>query len=87
MATMPSTRNVETRGWAMPRYDYRCATCEVTYEVQRPMAEADDLTTCPDGHVGATRLLPVFTSSIGSAPAPTAAPSGGGGCCGGGCCS
>ena len=26
----------------MPRYDYRCTTCEATYELSRPMAEADE---------------------------------------------
>lgn len=69
----------------MPRYDYRCSTCEATYELSRPMADADEPATCPDGHVGAVRMLPVFATSLG-AVAP-AAPSAGGGCCGGGCCS
>ncbi len=74
----------------MPRYDFRCTTCDQTYEVSRPMSDADAPATCPDGHVGAVRLLPVFattgfnTTGGGSGPAP--APSGGG-CCGGGCCS
>jgi putative FmdB family regulatory protein len=68
----------------VPRYDFRCTTCDQTYEVSRPMAEADAPATCPDGHVGAVRLLPVFATT-GSATAPPSA--GAGGCCGGGCCS
>ena len=66
----------------MPRYDFRCTTCERTYELSRPMAEADAPATCPDGHEDAVRLLPVFATT-GMASAPVAS----GGCCGGGCCS
>jgi len=67
----------------MPRYDYRCTTCETVYELSRPMAEADAASSCPVGHLGAVRLLPLFAAT-GGAQAPAAA---GGGCCGGGCCS
>ena len=69
----------------MPRYDYRRTTCETTYEMSRPMAEADEPATCPAGHVGAVRLLPVFATT-GTSSAPSAAPAPRGGCCGGGCC-
>jgi putative FmdB family regulatory protein len=67
----------------MPRYDYRCSSCDEVYELSRPMAEADSSTVCPNGHEGAVRLLPVF-AAMGGASAP--APQGGGACCGGGCC-
>ncbi|MFZ9156864.1 MAG: FmdB family zinc ribbon protein [Ilumatobacteraceae bacterium] len=71
----------------MPLYEFRCRTCESTFEVRRPMAEASDPATCPEGHEGAVRLLSVFasvgaTSGTSSAPAP--APRTGGGC-GSGC--
>ena len=66
----------------MPRYDYRCTTCDATYELSRPMAEADEPASCPAGHEGAVRMFPVF-ATLGGASAPTPA---GGGCCGGGCC-
>ena len=73
----------------MPLYDYRCRTCGAVYEERRPMADADAPATCPSGHVGAARLLPVF-ATIGSGPDP--GPAGGGWCgapvaggCGGGC--
>lgn len=52
------------------------------------MADADAPATCPDGHVGAARLLPVFAATgLAAAPAPAGgmcgAPVAGG--CGGGC--
>jgi len=70
----------------MPLYDYRCRTCEAVYEERRPMADADAPATCPQGHVGAARLLPVFATT-GHASEPVGgmcgAPVAGG--CGGGC--
>ncbi|MBU3716785.1 MAG: zinc ribbon domain-containing protein [Actinobacteria bacterium] len=69
----------------MPLYEFRCRTCESTFEVRRPMSEASDPATCPEGHPGAVRLLSVFASvGGGSAPAASPAPSSGGGC-GSGC--
>ena len=41
----------------MPFYDFRCPTCEEQFEVQRPMAERDEPTTCPQGHEGAKRVI------------------------------
>lgn len=69
----------------MPLYEFKCRTCGNVFEERRPMAEAGDPATCPDGHDNAVRLLSVFASvggaSATAAPAPT-----GGSCCGGGCC-
>ncbi len=71
----------------MPLYDYRCTTCDAVYEARRSMADADRPATCPAGHVGAVRLLPVFATTGGAEPAPgggmCGAPLSGG--CGGGC--
>jgi len=74
----------------MPLYEFRCRTCDTTFELRRPMSEAADPASCPDGHDGAVRLLSVFATagasaggSASGAPAPRT--SGGGGCCGGGC--
>lgn len=71
----------------MPLYDFRCRTCDATFELRRSMAGADEPATCPEGHVGAVRLLPVFaaTGRAGGsdAPAPSAPAMGGG--CGGHC--
>jgi putative FmdB family regulatory protein len=76
----------------MPLYEYRCRTCGAVYEERRPMADADAPATCPDGHVGAARLLPVFaTTGLAAAPAGVGAGAGGlcgapmAGGCGGGC--
>jgi putative FmdB family regulatory protein len=67
----------------MPRYEYRCRSCGDTFEVQRPMSEANVKTACPAGHDDTVKLL----STIAVAGAALNAPKGGagGGCCGGGC--
>jgi putative FmdB family regulatory protein len=70
----------------VPLYEFRCRTCDDTFEVRRPMSESGDPATCPQGHEGAVRLLSVFASvggSAGAAPA-AAAPRPAGGC--GGAC-
>lgn len=70
----------------MPRYEYRCPTCDDVFEQRRSMADADGAVTCPAGHSGVRRLLSVFAAgrgaAAGPAPGPAAAPVGG---CGGGC--
>ncbi|WP_079177961.1 FmdB family zinc ribbon protein [Streptomyces mangrovisoli] len=68
----------------MPRYEFRCRTCDNTFEVTRPMAESSAPATCPAGHENTVRLLSTVAVSSGSS-APSGG-SGGGGCCGGGCC-
>lgn len=72
----------------MPLYEYRCRTCDTTFEEQRPMSQSSDPATCPDGHGDARRVLSVFMSSVkssgSSSPAPMSMPMGGGGC-GSGC--
>ena len=74
----------------MPRYDIRCRTCGDTFEVTRPMAEADAPAPCPGGHDDTVRLLSmVAVTGVSGGPGPSGSGggSGGGGCCGGGCCS
>lgn len=72
----------------MPRYDYRCLTCDTVFEERRTMAAADDPAICPGGHRGAARLLADFVAvgSLGEAgrDGPCADPVAGGGC-GDGC--
>ena len=58
----------------MPVYDYRCSTCHAVFDERRPMADADAPASCPDGHAGASRLLPVFATT-GRAAAPMGGPS------------
>ena len=71
----------------MPRYEFRCRSCGDTFEVSRPMREAGEPTTCPQGHGDTVTLLStVAVTGRGGGPGPTAGPAaGGGGCCGGSC--
>jgi putative FmdB family regulatory protein len=65
----------------MPLYEFRCKTCDATFEERRSMAAANEPATCPAGHDGAVRLLSVFASVGASAgPSATPAPRTGGGC-------
>ncbi|GAA4558104.1 MULTISPECIES: FmdB family zinc ribbon protein [Planotetraspora] len=68
----------------MPRYDYRCRACGSTFELNRPMAEANAPAACPSGHDDTVKLLSTVAVTGTAAAAPRAAS--GGGCCGGGCC-
>ncbi len=73
----------------MPCYEYRCRSCDTTFEVRRPMSEAAAHTPCPSGHDDTVKLL--STVSVTSARAAEVAPTGcgapgAGGCCGGGAC-
>ena len=71
----------------MPLYEFRCRTCDDTFEVRRPMSEASEPASCPQGHDGAVRLLSVFASvgASGGAPSSAPAPRPAGGGCGGAC--
>lgn len=67
----------------MPVYEFRCRTCDTTFEALRPMDTTSEDVPCPDGHSDTARVLsliaPTTRTSAGSAPAA------GGGCCAGGC--
>jgi putative FmdB family regulatory protein len=73
----------------MPLYEYRCRTCDDTFELRRSMSESNAPAPCPSGHIDSMRLLSVFASvgapasSAGSSGAPGRAPQGGG--CGSSC--
>ncbi|MEU8459904.1 zinc ribbon domain-containing protein [Streptomyces sp. NPDC029003] len=72
----------------MPRYEYRCRTCDDTFEISRPMAQSAEPADCPAGHADTVKLLSAVAVG-GSSGAPASAPAmggGGGGCCGGGGC-
>lgn len=72
----------------MPLYEYRCRSCDLVFEEQRPMARSGDPASCPEGHPDARRVLSVFMSGVSrssGSPGPAPAMAGGGGCCGGGC--
>lgn len=67
----------------MPRYDYRCRTCDALFEVRRGLDETERAVACPQGHDATSR---VFTAVAVGGGAVAPAQAGGGGCCGGGCC-
>lgn len=72
----------------MAVYEFRCKTCDETFEVRRPMSQSGDPAPCPSGHTETVRLLSMFASVGAVGGAPMTAPAGppmGGGCCGGGC--
>ncbi len=67
----------------MPRYEYRCRSCQATFELDRPMAQSSVPVACPDGHGDTVKLL--STVALGGRSGAAPAPAGGGGCCGGSC--
>ncbi|HEX5596786.1 MAG TPA: zinc ribbon domain-containing protein [Micromonosporaceae bacterium] len=70
----------------MPRYEFRCRACGDTFEVNRPMAQASEPASCPQGHADTVKLLSTIAlTGRGGTPATAGPASGGGGCCGGGC--
>jgi putative FmdB family regulatory protein len=71
----------------MAAYDYRCRTCDRSFEVRRSVTD-DSAVTCPSGHDDVARVWSAVAlgGGSGSSPSMAAAPAGGG-CCGGGCCS
>ena len=67
----------------VPAVDYRCRTCDVTFEVRRSVTEPSPaVVPCPAGHDETVRVWSAVAVT-GGAPAPRQAA---GGCCGGGCC-
>lgn len=70
----------------MPRYDYRCRTCDSRFEVRRGLDEPVTTVPCPAGHRETSRVFTAVAvgGSTTAGPAPAAGPAGG--CCGGGCC-
>jgi len=69
----------------VPRYEYRCRACGLTYEQTRPMSESAAPSACPRGHDDTVKLLSTVSVGGRAAGRPAAGPSGGGGCCGGAC--
>jgi putative FmdB family regulatory protein len=64
----------------MPVYEFRCRTCDATFEARRPMAESNAAATCPDGHRDTVRLLSVFAAVGSASPSASPAPTGGAPC-------
>jgi putative FmdB family regulatory protein len=61
----------------MPLYEYRCRTCDETFERRRPMSEASQVAECPSGHLDSMRLLsmlPAWVRAAGRRPPQRRAP-------------
>ena len=43
----------------MPKYDFRCPKCGVTFEVRRPLSEATNPAHCPHDNTVAERVYVV----------------------------
>ena len=69
----------------MALYEYFCRECETSFEVRRPMRDADSGVTCPDGHRNVRRKISVFAAVGASDIAGSAGFESAGGCCGGAC--
>jgi putative FmdB family regulatory protein len=46
----------------MPLYEYYCPTCDMKFELLRPMARSGEPAACPRGHEGAERVISVFSA-------------------------
>ncbi|MBI4298979.1 MAG: zinc ribbon domain-containing protein [Chloroflexi bacterium] len=72
----------------MPLYEYLCDSCDIKFEMLRPMSRVTEDAPCPDCSQMSPRVLSVFASfSIGGSGEVTPL-AGGGGCLGcgpGGC--
>ncbi|TRZ81494.1 MAG: zinc ribbon domain-containing protein [Actinobacteria bacterium] len=58
----------------MPVYEFRCRTCDETFEERRAMSQANEPAKCAQGHENSVRLLSVF-ASVGGGSSASAAPS------------
>jgi len=67
----------------MPRYKFRCHTCDDVFEIDRPMARASEPANCPQGHAETLKLLSTVALTGRAGATGSAAPAGG--CCGGAC--
>lgn len=65
----------------MPLYEYRCRTCDRSFDLLRPVRDADESAECPGGHDDTVRALSLVAPAVrGRQPVAS-----GGGCCGGAC--
>ena len=87
MDTRAPSRRIPAYSVAVPRYEYRCRECAVTFEVSRPMADSSRPAPCPAGHPDSDRLLSTvaLTGAGAASTGGQARRAADGGCCGGAC--
>jgi putative FmdB family regulatory protein len=66
----------------MPRYDFTCPQCNLTFEVSRPLSRASEPASCPNDGTEAVRVFTMPMSfvqggTVGASDPPPAPPSGG----------
>lgn len=67
----------------MPIYEYRCAECQSTFEMLRPMSKADSSAACTHcGSKHTSRAISLFSAISRGGNGETRAVSGAGGGCG-----
>ena len=74
----------------MPIYDYKCTSCEATYEVFHKVREVSEDIVCPScGSTEHTRLISAPSVQVGSRKSDKSysddLPCADGSCCGGAC--
>ncbi len=47
----------------MPIYEYRCNTCQASFEARRTMSEASAGVNCPRGHDDVVKLFSLFAAT------------------------
>lgn len=67
----------------MPIYEYTCSDCELTFELMRPLSEADKDAPCPRCHSQARRIMSPCASFSKSSNGETSRVSGTGSSCAG----
>lgn len=66
---------------AMPRYDFKCASCGLQFEVSRPISQATDPAQCPQDGTAADRVFTMpmtFVKGDPNAPPADTSPAAGG---------
>ena len=67
----------------MPIYEYTCSDCELTFELMRPISEADKEASCPRCHHQSRRIMSTCVSFTRDSSGLTNAVSGAGSSCAG----
>ena len=65
----------------MPIYEYTCPDCELTFELMRPLREADKDAACPRCHKQARRIMSACVALTRDSSGLTSRVSGSGGSC------
>lgn len=67
----------------MPLYEYRCESCDHSFEILQRIGDGADGLACPEcGEAGVEKRWSTFSGTVAGRTAPAPAPAGG--CCRGG---